>query len=262
MRKQGKAIVLFSGGQDSTTCLYWALQRFEEVRALSIHYGQRHAVELDAARRIADLASVAHEVVELPIGVLRGTSALVDGSAQVGHYSGPSALPGGVEPTFVPMRNALFLVIAANRAAEIGAVTIVTGVCEEDYGGYPDCRARFIEAQEIAINEALGALDFDTHLYVDIQTPLMRLSKANTVRLAAEIPGCLDALAYSHTCYDGEYPPNPHNHASILRARGFDEALIPDPLIVRAKREGLLPDDYPDSGLVEGTAYALKDGAK
>ena len=249
-------IVLLSGGQDSTTCLYWALNKYngdpKDILALSINYGQRHVLELEAAEKVAQMAGVEHEVITLPEGILGGTSPLVCGD-DVGHYDSAEALPGGVEPTFVPARNALFLTIAANRAGVRGAPTIVTGVCEEDYGGYPDCRQDYITHQAQTLSLALyGTLDG-----LRIDTPLMRLSKAESVRMAASLPGCWDALAYTHTCYDGQYPPVPHNHASILRGKGFKEAGESDPLIRRAIREGLLPRDYPEHGYVTGTQYAL-----
>jgi 7-cyano-7-deazaguanine synthase len=249
------SLVVLSGGQDSTTCLFHAKHDNpgEPLHAITFHYGQRHAREIAAAEAVARMAGVdSHEVLMLPEGILRSTSPLVDLSKDVGHYAKAEDMPGGVEPTFVPMRNALFLTLAANRAAHLRCARIVTGVCEEDFGGYPDCREVFIEAQGDAIGLALP----DEYGEMYISTPLMKLSKQASVELAASLPGCMEALAYSHTCYDGQYPPNPLNHASILRARGFEQAGIADPLITRAKVEGLLPIDYPDSGLVMGTIFA------
>ena len=227
-----KAVVLFSGGQDSTTCLYWAMQKFSEVHALSIIYGQKHSVEIDAAKKISKIAGVTHQVVELP-KVLTGTSPLVS-DVPLGQYETIDELPGGIEPTFVPGRNALFLVIAANRAAAFGATDIVTGVCEEDYGGYPDCRRAFIDSMESSISLGFSGekKEFQIH------TPLMNLTKKESVLLADQMDGCINALSFSHTCYNGSVPPCGKCHACHLRARGFDDANIVDPLI---ERVGTMP---------------------
>lgn len=237
------ALVVLSGGQDSTTCLFYAKHKYERVHALSFDYQQRHAIELMSASAVADMAGVASfEILRLPEGVLASTSPLVDHQAEVGHYEDAASLPGGVEPTFVPCRNALFMVLAANRAVDLDCDRIILGVSQEDFGGYPDCRADFIESMEDSLRLALGTQAF----YVEV--PLICLSKMETVQLAETLPGCMDALAFSHTCYDGHYPPNPKNHASLLRARGFHEAGVDDPLIVRAITEGLLTKDYPRDG--------------
>lgn len=235
-----KALVVLSGGQDSTTCLYIAKQECSEVLALSFNYGQRHRCELDAASKVAALAGVQHKTIDLPR--FEGTSPLTDFDIDVGHYDNPDQMPGGVEPTFVPGRNIVFLAMAGSCAAANGIDLLYTGVGAEDFGGYPDCRPVFVTAMVETLRMGLGNPNFD------IRTPLMYLGKRATVELAAKLPGCMEALAYSHTCYDGEYPPNPYNHASMLRARGFHEAGVGDPLIMRAKREGLLPSEYPDSG--------------
>lgn len=246
-----RSLVLLSGGQDSTTCLFKAKAAGYELIALTINYGQRHARELEAAKIVAEMAGARH--YSLDVGkILIGTSPLVNPDAEVGHYEKAADMPGGVEPTFVPGRNILFLTIAANWAVAHRAQQIVLGVSQEDYGGYPDCREDFIGKMEAALNAGLFGLQSGAReLY--LWTPLLRADKAATVKMATELPGCMEALAYSHTCYDGQYPPNPKNHASILRARGFKAAGVDDPLIVRAKNEGLLPASYPGHGLlVEG----------
>lgn len=247
-----KAIVVLSGGQDSTTALYWAREQFQEVHCITFDYGQRHKIEIESAKKIASMAGVAsHEVLEVG-SILKGTSPLVDPTREVGHYDSVNALPGGIEPTFVPCRNALFLTIAANRAVALGCRNVVTGICEADYGGYPDCRNEFL----VRMKDTLSYAIFGRPHELLFHNPLLTLTKAESVAVANKLPGCMEALAFSHSCYDGEYPPNPSNHASLLRARGFFEAGLSDPLIVRAKQEGKLPTDYPDTGLVEGTKYA------
>ena len=234
-----KALVVLSGGQDSTTCLYWARQHFIEVHAITFDYGQRHAIELEAARRIAYDANVeSHEIVTLGSGILKGTSPLVSNS-ELDQYAHHSALPGGLEKTFVPMRNQLFLTLAANRAYVLGCDTLVTGVCQEDFGGYPDCRHTFIKALELAVN--LGTFTGEDGALgpLAIETPLMFMTKAESVDFAREV-GAFKALAYSHTAYDGLYPPTGQDHATLLRQKGFEESGYPDPLVLRAYYEGLM----------------------
>jgi 7-cyano-7-deazaguanine synthase len=131
-----KALVVFSGGQDSTTCLYWAKQRFDSVRALTFDYGQRHRLELDSARTIAQMAGVEQEVIDLG-HIFAGLSPLTDLSRPVEAYDDVENLPQGIASTFVPGRNILFLSVAANRAYVLGCDTVVIGVAQQDFGGYP-----------------------------------------------------------------------------------------------------------------------------
>ena len=218
----GKCLVLLSGGQDSTTCLFWAKTNFEEVSALNIGYGQRHAIEMQAAKRIAELAGVRYEEINTGLFRLIGNSALLEkGDISASHKSA-SDLPA----SFVPGRNIILLTIAAMYAYKNNILDIVTGVCETDFSGYPDCRER-------TINSLQSALSLGMDVSFKIHTPLMHLDKMRTVVLAQALPGCMKALAYSHTCYEGEIPPCGKCPACILRAKGFEEAGISDPLIQR-----------------------------
>lgn len=262
-----KALVVLSGGQDSTTCLFWALQNFEEIHCITFNYGQRHAIELQAARKVALMAQESskgrvqsHEVIsigaegdivkpgEIVVAIqdkiLDGTSPLVSGN-ELEQYADHQSLPGGLEKTFVPMRNQLFMTIAANRAYCLGISHLVTGVCQEDNGGYPDCTQEFIDALTQACNLGSFTGKDGAPSPLKIHTPLMDLSKAASVHFALKHPGCYAALAYSHTSYDGAYPPTGHDHATLLRAKGFEEAEIPDPLVLRAHKEGLM--DLPET---------------
>lgn len=242
MDKKSAALVVLSGGQDSTTCLYAAKQQFEEVDAITINYNQRHSRELLAAQIVSAMAGVrTHYMV--PIGsILRGRSPLTNPSWELETYKDAKEMAetigDRVELTFVPMRNSLFLTIAANVAVCSDIYDIVTGVCESDNANYPDCRKSFIEQQERAINYALGFDDGAQR--IRIHTPLIAMSKGDSVRLAMTLPGCMEALAYSHTAYSDEYPPRMQDHATVLRAQGFEDAGVPDPLIVRAWGEGLM----------------------
>lgn len=236
---KSKCVVVFSGGQDSTTCLYWAKEHYDVAFALSINYGQRHIRELVAAATIAKMANVEHRVVTVGPGVLDGPSPLISKN-DLEQYADHQSLPGGLEKTFVYMRNQLFLTIAASHACAAGANVLVTGVCQEDFGGYPDCRRKFIDSFEetSSLGTFTGEDGLPSRLYVE--TPLMYLTKAESVELALDLPGCYAALAWSHTAYDGAYPPTGKDHASLLRAKGFEEANIPDPLVLRAWKEGLM----------------------
>lgn len=234
------ALVVFSGGQDSTTCLYWALNHHHEVHALTFNYGQRHEREIVAAGKIARDLGLSEKwfVANIP-GVLKSTSPLVDHSQRLEQYESfnqmDQIIGDRIEKTFVPMRNALFLVVAANYAVALGCRQLVTGVCQEDSANYPDCRESFIQAQELAINEALGVPD-----RIIISTPLIHIPKHDAIRhMVMNLPGCYKALAYSHTSYDGQWPPTGNDHATVLRRESFAKAGVPDPLVARAQFEGL-----------------------
>jgi len=258
MSKQ-KALVVLSGGQDSTTCLVWALAQGYDVSAVTFDYNQRHAREIQAAKDVAKLCGVTdHEIITLG-PILQGTSPLTNPAETLETYqdfkSMDTIIGDRVEKTFVPMRNALFLTVAANRAVCAGADVLVTGVCQADNANYPDCRAKFIKQQGKTLNYALG---YDTIKQLDrtgpwlwIQAPLMDLSKAQSIDLLRGLahqfkirPATLldpfALLAFTHTAYDGQYPPNGRDHASVLRAEGFLQAGVPDPLVVRACMEGLM----------------------
>lgn len=220
-----KRMVILSGGQDSVTCLYWALANSEKVVALTFDYGQRHRVELDCAQTVARMANVPHQIVELG-SLFAGTSPLTDFSREVEHYESAETLPGGLEATFVPGRNLLFLAVAANRAYVEDCHSLVIGVSQEDFGGYPDCRESFIKSMEESIHLALDRR-------IAIEAPLLFLNKKETVDLAWQLEGCWEALAHSHTCYEGQTPPCGQCHSCLLRSRGFREAGKTDPLLER-----------------------------
>lgn len=264
-----RALVVLSGGQDSVTCLYWAIQKWgrDHVAALTIDYHQRHQLEINSARRIADMAGVQFNLTRVG-RVLRGSSPLVSLGQELERYedfdSMSATIGDRVEHTFVPMRNALFLTIAANHAEVFGADNLVTGVCQEDNANYPDCRNVFVHQMEILINTALGYDKGDGlqvgERYIQVHAPLVRRTKAQTVRLALTIPGAWDALALTHTAYDGAYPPTGKDHASVLRAHGFEEAGLPDPLVLRAHNEGLmeLPDTPNYSEAAQSEAWVRR----
>jgi len=217
----GKALIVLSGGQDSTTCLYWAIDRFgrDNVTALTFDYGQRHRIELECASEVAAFAGVDQTCLPIDTFGALGGNALTDESIEVAANGPASGLPN----TFVPGRNLVFLTFAAAFAWQRGISDIVTGVAQTDYSGYPDCRAETIAALQQALRLGMES-EFVIH------TPLMCLTKKETVELARDL-GALPAMALTHTCYNGERPPCGRCQACLLRARGFEEAGISDPLL-------------------------------
>ena len=211
-----KAVVIFSGGQDSTTCLHWAKNRFEEVFAITFSYGQKHSVELDQARKICEIEKIPQVEIDLTFLGSIVDSALIH-SGDVNELN-EKELPA----SFVPNRNQLFITLAHAYAQKIGASTLITGVCQTDYSGYPDCRDAFIKAIEWSSN--LGS---DSK--ITIETPLMWLTKAETFQLA-EDEDCLEqVIKMSHTCYNGSLSSNEWGNgcadcpACELRAAGYNE---------------------------------------
>ncbi len=217
-----QALVVLSGGQDSTTCLYWALDKFgpNAVEAITFDYGQRHRVELGCAARVAEFAGVLHTVMPIDTFAALGGNALTDRNIGV---QKDLDIESGLPNTFVPGRNIVFLTFAAAYAWQRNIEHLVTGVAQTDYSGYPDCRQETIEALQLTIRLGMAS-------NVVIHTPLMRLSKKETVLLARDL-GALEAMALTHTCYDGRRPPCGECPACELRAKDFNEAGIEDPLL-------------------------------
>ena len=213
MEKQ-QALVIFSGGQDSTTCLIQAIQTYgrENVQAITFQYGQRHAIELERARWIAQDLGVKQTVLDLSLMQQITHNALMDDTASIETTS------DGLPNTFVDGRNALFLLYAAIYAKGQGIRHIIAGVCETDFSGYPDCRDVFVKSMNVTLNLAM---DYP----FDIRTPLMWLTKKQTWALADEL-GAFDYIReHTHTCYLG-VPGGCHECPScVLRERGLKEYL-------------------------------------
>jgi 7-cyano-7-deazaguanine synthase len=226
-----QAVVLFSGGQDSTTCLAWAIKEFgrANVHPVSFDYGQRHMVELKQAHLIANALGV-RSPLTIPVLVLKflGGAALtnssIDVQAKATQTSGNQfAYKHGLPSTFVPGRNMLFFTLAAAYGAQLDVYDLVTGVCEADASGYPDCRASFVSAAEATLSEALDDV-------VTIHAPLLERDKAETWELSKRL-GVLDVVVeLSHTCYHGDRSNKfewgygcGECPACVERAKGFAE---------------------------------------
>ncbi len=211
-----KAVVVFSGGQDSTTCLVKAIQEFDEVHAITFDYGQRHKLEIEVAKKLAkDLGIAAHKVMDVGLLNELAISSLTRDDIPVSHTLQENGLPN----SFVPGRNILFLTLAGIYAYQIGADTIITGVCETDFSGYPDCRDEFVKS----INDAL-VKGMDRKL--TIQTPLMWLNKAETWALSDHYNALSLVRNNTLTCYNGIIGDGCGDCPSCeLRRAGLDEYL-------------------------------------
>lgn len=212
--KTGKAVVVFSGGQDSTTCLFWALEKFEEVEAVTFNYNQRHSLEIECAKNIAAELGVKHHVLDMSLLNQLAPSALTREEIEV-----TDGVDGELPSSFVPGRNLLFISFAGILASQIGAKNIITGVCETDFSGYPDCRDVFIKSLNVTLN-----LSMDSQFV--IHTPLMWLNKAETWKLADDLNALEFVREKTLTCYNGviadgcgECP------ACKLRKRGLEDYL-------------------------------------
>ena len=214
MRKSS-ALVVFSGGQDSTTYLFWALKNFSKVTTLTFRYGQKHELEVEMARKIAGELGVEFNVMDIPFVGHLGANSLTDTSIEMDSEKPADSFPN----TFVPGRNLFFLSIAAVFARERGIFDLVTGVSQTDFSGYPDCRDSFIKSLNVTLNLAMDE-QFAIH------TPLMWIDKAQTWELADSL-GALDFIRNKTlTCYNG-IPGDGCGHcpACKLRRQGLEKYL-------------------------------------
>jgi len=210
-----RAVVVFSGGQDSTTCLIQALKQYDEVHCITFDYGQRHCAEIDIAQQLAHtLGARAHKVLDVTLLNELAVSSLTRDNIPVPAYDPQS---NGLPSTFVPGRNILFLTLAAIYAYQVEAEAVITGVCETDFSGYPDCRDDFVKALNHAVELGMARP-------VRFETPLMRLNKAETWALAdywQQLPLIRNETL---TCYNGVKGDGCGECAAChLRARGLKE---------------------------------------
>lgn len=207
MMNKDEALVVFSGGQDSSTCLFWAKREFRKVHALTFRYGQKHSLEVEMAGKLAEKAEVDFHLMDTPFIGQLGANSLTDASIVMDQEKPEDSFPN----TFVPGRNLFFLSIAAVVAREHGINHIVTGVSQTDFSGYPDCRDSFIKSLNVTLNLAMDE-QFIIH------TPLMWIDKAGTWALADEL-GVLDIIRNETlTCYNG-IPGDGCGHCPACRLR-------------------------------------------
>ena len=197
-----KAVILFSGGQDSTTCLYWAKKHFSEIYAIGFNYGQKHINEIEAAKKICNRENINYKIFDIE-NLLNANN--------------------DSELRLTEGRNSLFITIAGIYAKSLGITDLITGTCQMDFNDYPDCRRKFIDSIQLTLSLGMD-IDFRIH------TPLMYLSKAETWKMAKELD-ILDVIIHdTRTDYNGSnvfnewgYGEN-NNHATQLRVEGFYEA--------------------------------------
>lgn len=211
-----KAVVVFSGGQDSTTCLVQAIKEYDEVHAITFDYGQRHKAEIEVAQKLtAALGVKNHKVMDVSLLNELAISSLTRDDIAVSHELQENGLPN----SFVPGRNILFLTLAGIYAYQIGASTVITGVCETDFSGYPDCRNDFVKAMNSALVQGMDR-------QLEIKTPLMWLNKAETWALADQYKALELVRNQTLTCYNGVIGDGCGDcPACSLRKTGLDDYL-------------------------------------
>ena len=212
MRNKEEAVVVFSGGQDSTTCLLWALSRYKKVYAISFDYGQRHVAELDCAKEIAEKLGVEHYILDMTLLNQLAPNSLTRSDIKVDE----NAPEVGTPNSFVDGRNHLFLSFVAVFAKQKGISDIITGVSQSDFSGYPDCRDAFVKSLNVTLNLAM---DYE----FNIITPLMWIDKMETWKIADELGGLELVHDMTLTCYNGIKGDGcGHCPACKLRKRGYD----------------------------------------
>ncbi len=218
--KPNGALVLFSGGLDSTTCLYYALQKHKKVVVVSFDYSQRHKIEIRKAKKISSLLKVPHQIVKINPAIFRNTS-LVNKEIKVPkNFSSTQKIPN----TYVPGRNILFLSYATSIAEGLGLNEIYIGVNALDYSGYPDCRPEFIKAFQNVIS--IGTKSGDEKQTIKIQTPLLHLSKKEIVLLGQKLKV---PFHMTHSCYDPiRGKACGKCDSCLLRKKGFEDAGVLD----------------------------------
>ncbi|ENU1226879.1 MULTISPECIES: 7-cyano-7-deazaguanine synthase QueC [Providencia] len=225
-----RAVVVFSGGQDSTTCLIQALQNYDEVHCVTFDYGQRHRFEIEVAQKLSvSLGATAHKVLDVTLLNELAISSLTRDNIPVPGFTESES--SGLPSTFVPGRNILFLTLAAIYAYQVQAEAVITGVCETDFSGYPDCRDEFVKALNHAVDLGLAK-------NIRFETPLMWLNKAQTWALADSYGHLETIRQQTLTCYNGIQGDGCGECAAChLRSRGLAEYLNDKETIMQSLKQ-------------------------
>lgn len=227
-----KCIVLFSGGIDSTTSLYWALKRFERVHSLTFDYGQRHRIEISMAQRLAKKLGIPQKTLQIDLKQIGGSS-LTDTKIPLPEYEKLEEMEEGLPPTYVPFRNGIFLALAAGWAEVEGIKDIICGFNIIDSPNYPDTRKQFVEAMEEAINQGTTASLNEQKMR--ILAPFVKMKKSQIIKEGLSLGA---DYSYSVSCYSGEEIPCQKCSSCFLRQKAWEEVGQRDPLILRLEKEG------------------------
>ncbi|TEU09666.1 MAG: 7-cyano-7-deazaguanine synthase QueC [Candidatus Aminicenantes bacterium] len=227
-----KSIVLFSGGLDSTTAIYWALERYEKVFALTFDYGQRNRIELDMAGKVAQKLSVPQKILRVNLKQIGGSS-LTDNKLSLPQYEKMEESKEGLPSTYVPFRNGIFLALAAAWAEVVGIKEIICGFNVIDSPNYPDTRKQFVQAMQEAIN--LGTKASLSPEKIQIIAPFLKMKKSDIIKEGLSLN--VD-YSFAISCYCGEEIPCQKCSSCVLRQKAWEEVGLQDPLILRLEEEG------------------------
>lgn len=226
--------VLYSGGIDSTTALYWALKEYDTVQALTFDYGQRHAVEIQMSRNLIQNLNIPHTILSIDLQQIKG-SALTDASLPLPEYESAEEIESGVPITYVPFRNGIFLAMAAAWSEAHGIADIICGFNVIDSPNYPDTTLAFAQAMERAIN--LGTKTVFAEKKARVRTPFGRLKKSDIIRQGLSLGA---DYSFSISCYAGREIPCLKCSSCHMRQKAWEEVGLQDPLLKRLKEEGKL----------------------
>jgi len=227
-----KSIVLFSGGLDSTTAIYWALDRYEKVFALTFDYGQRNMIELDMAGKVAQKLNVPQKVLRVNLKQIGGSS-LTDTKLSLPQYEKMEESEEGLPSTYVPFRNGIFLALAAAWAEVVGIKEIICGFNVIDSPNYPDTRKQFVQAMQEAIN--LGTKASLSPEKIQIIAPFLKMKKSDIIKEGLSLN--VD-YSFAISCYCGEEIPCQKCSSCVLRQKAWEKVGLQDPLILRLEEEG------------------------
>lgn len=229
-----QALILFSGGIDSTTALYWARERYENIFALTFDYGQRHKIEVRLAKRLCQKLHIHQKILRLNLKQIGGSS-LTDNQIPVPEFSACDEITEGTPSTYVPFRNGILLSVAAAWAEVKGISEIVCGFNTMDSPNYPDTRLPFVEAMESAINQ--GTKYSCGQKKMKIHAPFINMKKSEIIKLGLSLGA---DYSFSVSCYSGKEVPCLKCSSCIMRQRAWHDVQMEDPLILRLKKEGKL----------------------
>ena len=226
--------VLFSGGIDSTTALFWALNRYEKITALTFDYGQKAKIEIRLAKKLVQSVPVSHVILNIDLKQI-GSSSLTDSDWPIPEFKRVDKIEEGVPSTYVPFRNGVFLALSAAWAESHSVTDLICGFNIIDSPNYPDTQKKFVVAMERAINQ--GTKASYTGEKIRIVTPLIHLKKSEIVKKGLSLGA---DYSYSISCYSGKEKPCMRCSSCLLRHKAWEEVGLEDPLITRLKKEGRL----------------------